>query len=543
MERFPMRRSSALLATAALTSSLFLVPGAAHADATGVSLTLDYDKLAKDRVVKLTLGAKSASGVTKVRANMRYQTPEAEPYATVEFTRSSGTDNDGVWQAEFRPDIEARPGVTRVEVLINTADGATYTRNSEFDDCYTTSITDFSNSPGVIDIEHSDVTMRGRVTVQKYREAAPEPASGAKVRTGTSTETTAGEDGSFTLTSGGDASPAASVPREGRFCGTTRAASVTVDRQATVITANMVPGPLVAPQSLVSVYGRIVRRGSTGPVPVAGLEIQLDVPDGLHDAGGVTSTPTSADGTFRAAFFAAREVGRSGAVTVRLGETGFLTGGQAGLGTVSIRNSSEITGFDAFPGPLAYRDPITARGRLDLRPGDTGAANLPVHLEYSLDGHVWKVWATRTLARPGPFSFDDVRPVTKDAYWRVRYPGSDLNMPVISDLRYVEVKYRTQWYDFNASPEPVKKGGSITVKGRLYRFRDAAGPGPNAPVYVYFKAARTTTYKQVAATKTDADGWFAKSFKASVDGTWKAVYKETSGYLGSVSQGDAVDVR
>jgi hypothetical protein len=270
VERFPIRRSSALLATAALTSSLFLVPGAAHADATGVSLTLDYDRLAKDRVVKLTLGAKSASGVTKVRANMRYQTPEAEPYATVEFTRSSGSDNDGVWQAEFRPDIETRPGVTRVEVLINTADGATYTRNSEFDDCYTTSITDFSNSPGVIDIEHSDVTMRGRVTVQKYREAAPEPVSGAKVRTGTSTETTAGEDGSFTLTSGGDASPAASVPREGRFCGTTRAASVTVDRQATVITANMVPGPLVAPQSLVSVYGRIVRRGSTGPVPVAG---------------------------------------------------------------------------------------------------------------------------------------------------------------------------------------------------------------------------------------------------------------------------------
>ncbi|MEU8118788.1 hypothetical protein AB0C21_08760 [Spirillospora sp. NPDC049024] len=537
-----MRRSSALLATAAITASLFVAPGTAHADATDVSLALAFDNLAKDRVVKLTLGAKSASGVTKVRANMRYLTPDAEPYATVEFTRSSGTDNDGVWQAEFRPDIEARPGVTRVEVLISTADGATYTRTSGFNDCYTTSITDFSNSPDTIDIEHSDVTMRGRVTFQKYREAAPEPASGAKVRTGTSTETTAGEDGSFTLTSSGSASPVASVPWEGRFCGSNRAASVTVDKQATVITARMMPGSTVAPYTRMTVDGKVVRQGSAGPEPVAGADVQVNVPAGLGEDG-ITWVRTSADGTFHAFFTAAREVGKSGTVTAGFGGTGFLTGSETGLGTLNIRNISEITGFNAFPEPLGYRDPIVVHGSLDVRPDYTNVTNLPVYLEYSLDGTTWKVWASQTLARPGNFYFNSEKAVTKDAYWRVRYPGSDLNMPVVGPTDFVDVKYRTQWYNFNASPEPVKKGGTITVKGQLYRFRDVAGPGPNAPVYVYFKAAGTSTYKQVAATKTDSNGWFAKTFTASVDGTWKAVYKETSGYLGSTSQGDAVDVR
>ncbi|SNR42132.1 hypothetical protein [Actinomadura mexicana] len=321
------------------------------------------------------------------------------------------------------------------------------------------------------------------------------------------------------------------------------ALGVTLDKQATTITAQLAPGLTVVPSTAVTIRGRVLRQDPTGPVPAAGAEVQVDVPDEINGPGGTTRVQTSADGTFRAFFVAGQQLGKSGTVTARVLENDVLTGSQVSLGTVSIRNSSEITGFNAFPEPLAYRDSIVVHGRLDVRPDFTNVANLPVYLEYSLDGKTWKVWATQTLARPANFYFNAETPVTKDAYWRVRYPGSDLTMPAISNVDFVDVKYRTQWYDFNVSPEPVKKGGVITVKGRLYRFRDVAGPGPNAPVYVYFQRAGTSTWTQMAATKTDANGWFSKTFKASVDGTWKAVYKETSGYLGSTSQGDAVDVR
>lgn len=324
---------------------------------------------------------------------------------------------------------------------------------------------------------------------------------------------------------------------------TTRAASVTGDKQATVITGQMGPRSTVPPGMVMTVYGRVLRQGPTPPEPVEGLEIQLDVPPDLLEAGSIETTRTSADGTFRAAFTVGRQLGKSGTVTARFEGNESLTGSQVGLGTLNIRNDSEITGFNAFPEPHAYRDPIVADGRLDVRPDETGATNLPVYLEYSLDGKTWKVWATQTLARPTYFTFNDPKLVTKDAYWRVRYPGSLLTMPAVSTVDFVDVKYRTEWYVFNASPEPVKKGGTITVKGQLFRFRDLAGPAPNAPVYVYFRRAGTAKWIQMAATKTNVYGWFSKKFKASADGTWKAVYKESSGYIGSTSPADAVDVR
>ncbi|WP_141579527.1 hypothetical protein [Actinomadura sp. WMMA1423] len=319
------------------------------------------------------------------------------------------------------------------------------------------------------------------------------------------------------------------------------ALAVEVDKQATTITAQLAPGLVVQPSQLMTVRGRVVWRSSA--LPVAGAEVQVDVPDEIKAPGGDTRVQTSDDGTFRASFTAGQELGKSGTVTARVLENDVLAGSQVSLGTMNIRNGSQIAGFDAAPEPLAYRDPIIVHGRLYVLPDSTKVTNLPLYLEYSLDGRTWKVWASQTLGRPSHFSFDGGKPVTKDADWRVRYPGSVLTQPVVSEVDHVDVKYRTDWSDFNASPEPVKKGKAITVKGRLYRFRDKPGPGPNAPVYVYFKAAGTTTYRQVAATKTDSKGWFTKTFKASVDGTWKAVYKETSGYIGSSSAGDAVDVR
>jgi hypothetical protein len=538
-----LRRSSALLAAAALALSVFAVPGTAQADATGVILKLDFDRLAKDRVLKLTLNAESASGVTNVRAKLRYQTPEAEPYATVEFRRTSGTDNDGVWQADYRPDIETRPGATLIEVLIVTADGATLTRQTGFYDCYTTSITGFSNSPDVIDFEHSDLTMSGKVMVQKYREAAPEPVQGATVTTQTENNSaTTGADGSFTLKTSGDNIPMAQVPRQGQLCFTYQPAAVTVEKQATQITATMTPASTVAPYTNMDVDGKVVRMGSAGPVPLANAGVQVNA-----SAEVAYSTPlwvkTAADGTFHTSFTAGRNAGASAAVTAHYYGAGFLAGTETGLGALTIKNTATLTDFNAFPEPLAYGDTVIANGRLTIEPDLNNSTNLPLYLEYSFDRKTWKTWATQTLARQGNVYFNTDRPVTADAYWRIRYPGDAFNIPAVTEPDYVDVKYRTQMYDFNASPEPVKKGGTITVKGLLYRFRAKAEPGPNANIHIYFKPKGSSTWTKMAITKTASNGWFKKTFRASQDGTWLARYWESAGYLGSNYPSDYVDVK
>ncbi len=536
-----MRRSSALFAAAALAASALLVPAtAAQADATGVMLTLDFDRLAKDRVVKLTMKAKSESGVTSVRAKMHYQSLDAEPYATVDLTLTEGTENDGVWTAAFRSDIEARPGTTRVEVLVATADGATATRYSQFYDCYMTTIADLTNSPDVIDFEHSDVTMRGRVLVQKYREAAPEPARGAKVSAQYGDDsTTTGEDGSFTLSTKGDTAPTVQLLSQGQLCGTHRAAPITVEKQATQITAKMMPSSTVVPFTDMTVEGKVVRLSPAGPVPVADGEVRVEVPAEV-----AFSFPrgvrTEADGTFRTTFKAGRNEGASATVVARYMGGGFFAPSEVGLGALNVRNMLQLSGFNPGPEPFPYGSLMSVSGRLNSYATDT---DLPVYLEFSPDGRTWTVFQSWTLAGPGDFYFIADKPVKQDGYWRLRYPGSERNAPLISWVDYIDVKYRTNMYNFNASPEPVSKGKTITVKGLLYRYRPASSVAPGAKISVYFKASGTSTWKWMADTKTGSDGWFKKTFTASKDGTWMAKYAGSSTYIASNAPTDYVDVR
>jgi hypothetical protein len=163
-------------------------------------------------------------------------------------------------------------------------------------------------------------------------------------------------------------------------------------------------------------------------------------------------------------------------------------------------------------------------------------------LQFSTDGTTWQTKATQSVSE-GTFDFGV--PAQVDGYWRVIVPDDDgyLVIPSVSNADHVDVKFRTWWTDDNASPEPVKKGATITVKGILHRDKNGVqGPGPHAPVYVFFDPKGDAGWRQVAAGQTGADGWYRTTFKASEDGTWKLVYKETSGYLGATSRLDYVDV-
>ncbi|GAA2119925.1 hypothetical protein [Actinomadura napierensis] len=535
-----MRRTSSLLATAALTASALLVPATAHADVSDAELTVTFDRLAKDRVAKISVSAKSASGVTSVQAHVRYKSSTAEPYATLDLTRTQGTDNDGVWESEIRPDIVARPGVSVVDTVITTADGATTIRRAGLNDCYVTSIEGLTAEPAVVDVEHPDVTMRGRLMVQRSRDQAAEPAQGLKVHA-TPVEATTGADGSFALPVKG--SREIDVFAQGEYCALSERSPVTVRTQATEITASMKPGTTVAPYTDMTVEGKVVRHGSAGLVPAAGVTVVVNLPGELTDRS-PGQVQTAADGTFHTSFTAARDVGLSGAVTVEARAGEFLTGSKASLGTLNIRNKATIDDFVLRGEPMAYGDSIVADGTLVIRPDYTNVTNLPMYLEFSRDGKTgWTVWAQQTLARPKSFSFNTTKPVTQDGYWRFRYPGGPRNTPAVSPVKYVDVKYRTKVYDFNASPEPVKKGKSITVKGLLYRFMDKAVTAPNAPVTIYFKPSGSSTWTQMAVVKTASNGWFSKNFTASKDGTWMAAYTGSANYFASDKPTDYVDVQ
>ncbi|TDD89592.1 hypothetical protein E1293_04335 [Actinomadura darangshiensis] len=531
-----MRRSSALLATAALTAGLLTVPATAHADVTELRLTKSFDRLDPERVLTLTVTAKSASGVTDVRANLRYAGAQPELYATLTFERVAGTANDGTWQARFHPDIDKRPGRSGIELLVTSADGATVTGNSGFLDCYETSVTDVTTGPDGIDADHPEVDLHGRVMVQKSRDVAPAPVPGTVVEGGAQKVTT-GADGSFGVTLNAFNPLYVRVPAQSPRCDTgAYGKTPAIDKQATETSARLTTPQPVAIGTKASVQGTVLRHGAAGLVAAAGVTVEGYLDHGKPEQKLVARGWTSTDGTFTLE----PTVQKSGPLTVVAADTAFLTGSQAPAGTLDARQPVQITNGNARPEPGRYGDALDVVGRLVS--GGNGLAGVPMVMEFSTDRTTWKKMATANTYSDGSFyltTYDS----KKDGYWRARYAGSAEYMPAVSGTDYIDIKYRTQWYNFNASPEPVKKGGTITVKGQLYRFRAEAGPGPHAPVFVYFKKAGTTTYKQVATATTDSNGWFKKTFKASGDGTWMAVYTETTGYLKSTSQGDYVDVR
>lgn len=112
---------------------------------------------------------------------------------------------------------------------------------------------------------------------------------------------------------------------------------------------------------------------------------------------------------------------------------------------------------------------------------------------------------------------------------------------------------RTTWQSgsFNASPEPVKKGGSLTVTGRLLvadwtndayvgyagrtiaiQFRLPDDPWPTGSPYA-------STVKNVVTAK---DGTFRTTVPARTTGVWRAAYGGNTVAGSSVAVGDSVKV-
>jgi hypothetical protein len=98
----------------------------------------------------------------------------------------------------------------------------------------------------------------------------------------------------------------------------------------------------------------------------------------------------------------------------------------------------------------------------------------------------------------------------------------------------------------NASPEPVTKGKTITVTGKLTRANwttkkyDAYS---GRTVSLQFRAKGTDTYKTVKKATTSSTGGLKTTVTASVDGSYRWVYYGNSTTGVAISAADYVDVR
>ncbi|MFF5001956.1 calcium-binding protein [Streptomyces phaeochromogenes] len=97
----------------------------------------------------------------------------------------------------------------------------------------------------------------------------------------------------------------------------------------------------------------------------------------------------------------------------------------------------------------------------------------------------------------------------------------------------------------NASPEPVKKGRTITVKGNLTRANWDTGRYAgytSQSVKLQFKKKGTTTYKDVKSVRSGSAGALKTTVTASVDGYYRYNFAGTSTTPAVAAAGDFIDV-
>ncbi|MFJ1594488.1 calcium-binding protein [Kitasatospora albolonga] len=98
----------------------------------------------------------------------------------------------------------------------------------------------------------------------------------------------------------------------------------------------------------------------------------------------------------------------------------------------------------------------------------------------------------------------------------------------------------------NASPEPVKKGKTITVTGKLTRANwetyKYQGYGKQS-VKLQFKKKGAKTYKNIKTVKSSSTGALKTTVKATVDGHWRYSFAGTSSTPAVTSAADYLDVK
>ena len=98
----------------------------------------------------------------------------------------------------------------------------------------------------------------------------------------------------------------------------------------------------------------------------------------------------------------------------------------------------------------------------------------------------------------------------------------------------------------NASPEPIAKGKTLTVTGKLSRANwdtDAYAGYTAQPVKLQFRKAGTSTYTTLKTVNTSSTGDLKTTTTASVDGYWRWSFAGTTTTPAVSATGDYVDVQ
>ncbi|MEV5314083.1 hypothetical protein [Streptomyces sp. NPDC052610] len=202
----------------------------------------------------------------------------------------------------------------------------------------------------------------------------------------------------------------------------------------------------------------------------------------------------------------------------------FVTGPYLYRGSFDAPSAVPLMGNNPAKCTATSATAATCTGKVDIYPAQDDLLNS--------DAGTWKGAALAIAYNgqdPDGFDFD----ITKVGYADQGSLGTTLVQ-------------RNSQLTVNASPEPVKKGATLTVTGKLSRANwethKYAGY-TNQSVKLQFRKKDSSTYTDVKTITTDSTGNLKTTVKASVDGYYRYSFAGTTTTPAVNAAGDFVDVQ
>ncbi|MEU4034268.1 hypothetical protein [Streptomyces collinus] len=543
-----MRKRSLALACASVAAGVLLGPvPAAHA----VTAPELYGVGGGDHpgAGLVWVSASSDTDITSITAHLYAPGSAADAPEVTEvsdFTPDSSTGFSNTWRTTT-PLRLADLGTYRVVVDLTDADGDTTSAQGTYQYELEANLTDLRAAPQNPDYEHQDVTVTGGFTVTDPRTGKTTPAAGADVDleifNGDDGTTTTGTDGRFTftypVTDASDADVNAWLRLDDPFYQSRANESVGVravqsDTRVTLDAAelNVKAGQAAKVSGTAEVYVGGVWK------PLAGATVDEIWSD---EFGGVASRPvTGADGRFSGQL----TLPKTGTVEAQVRSGTFLKFSEPQKVKVYVAQKTSLTDFAAS---LDKYSALTAKGVLHTGTSVPAGTDNKVELQYSADGRTgWRTVKTVTPGSSDPESgarFKGTFDAPYKGYYRAHFKGSRTWQESYSSVVHA-TRTPTRITGGNASPEPVRKGRTITYRGKLQHYTSGAWKAYGGQkVKILFKPRGSGSWYDMGNATTRSDGTFVKGCTAAKDGTWVAVllYPSSTHLVGSGRE-DYVDV-
>ncbi|MFY1704834.1 hypothetical protein ACN28G_24450 [Micromonospora sp. WMMA1923] len=220
--------------------------------------------------------------------------------------------------------------------------------------------------------------------------------------------------------------------------------------------------------------------------------------------------------------------------------------------SVPLRKQTRQVTANATPEPVRKDGTLTVTGQLTQPDWNywisstewrsVGYSGQPVQLQFRKAGATaYSTVKTVTSGTDGKLT--TTVKATTSGTWRWSFAGSATSAGSVAGGDSVTL-LKVAKLTVNATPEPVAKGGKLTVTGRLTRATtDAASTFTGyakQPVKLQFRKSGSSTYRTVKTVYTDANGNLKTTTTATAAGYWRFSYAGNSTVASVSAAGDGV---